>query len=127
MLNRTANQTKWQVLQNTCNSFAALETEAAVKELVGQEICTLSDFIANNRSAANTDILAEQTNGLKPLNEKQIFTLWDNLFYQVVTQKAFYVKELIMQVLVANNLLLHLSLFRKANREIFYQRLFYTC
>lgn len=87
--------------------------------MVGQEICTLSDFIANNRSAANTDILAEQTNGLKPLNEKQIFTLWDNLFYQVVTQKAFYVKELIMQVLVANNLLLHLSLFRKANREIF--------
>ena len=119
MLNGTANQTKWQVLQNACNGFDALLTESAVKEFAGQEICTFSDFIANNRSAENTDLLAKQTNGLNPLNEKQIFALWDNLFYQVVTQKAFYVKELIMQVLVANNLLLNLSIYRKSNIEIF--------
>lgn len=31
--------------------------------------------------------------------------LWDNLFYQIVSQKSFYTKELIMQLLLANHVL----------------------
>ena len=89
---RTVSQPKWQVLQTTASTYNAFQTEEQVKGLVGAEIYDFSTFIAKNRSNTDTNEIATLANGLQPINESLIFTLWDNLFYQVVTQKAFYIK-----------------------------------
>jgi hypothetical protein len=90
---RNVSQPKWQVLQTTASTYNAFQTEEQVKGLVGAEIYDFSTFIAKNRSNTDTNEIATLANGLQPINESLIFTLWDNLFYQVVTQKAFYIKK----------------------------------
>ncbi|RKE78606.1 hypothetical protein [Chryseobacterium sp. AG363] len=59
-------------------------------------ICTYEEVIA--KRAVLTD--PQATPATPPL-----ISLWNNLIYQVVTQKDFYVKEVIMQVLLAHHIL----------------------
>lgn len=58
--------------------------------------CTYEEVIA--KRAVLTD--PQATPATPPL-----ISLWNNLIYQVVTQKDFYVKEVIMQVLLAHHIL----------------------
>ena len=115
MDSKVETQTKWQVLETTAAIFNAFETEEQVKEIVGIEFFNFATFIATNRSNTDNGELANQASNLQPLGYNLIITLWDNLFYQVVTQKAFYIKEIIMQVLVAQNLLEHKQITRRDN------------
>lgn len=58
-------------------------------------------WVARNKATATKDEFDEKIKACKTANGLLVvdYKLWDNLVYQVVTQKEFYAKELIMQLL----------------------------
>lgn len=92
------NKTKWQAMKGV--SFTPA-TEAAIKGSVREELYDFAIWIARNKySFSDADLLNQIPAEYREFTiEEQL--LWNNLFYQVITQKDFYVKELIMQLLVA--------------------------
>ncbi len=58
-------------------------------------------WVARNKAMATKDEFDEKIKACKTANGLLVvdYKLWDNLVYQVVTQKEFYAKELIMQLL----------------------------
>lgn len=96
---------KWQELQIIANDFNPLPVEE-IKNL-NEKLTVLSIWIAKNRLSYKNEELIRQTEGVIALNDPKIIgQLWDNLFYQTVTQKDFYAKETLIQLLIANNFLL---------------------
>ena len=53
--------------------------------------------------------ITELNIGDKPIAIDALIKLWDNLFYQVVTQQSFAIKEAVMQVLLAKHVVDRLS------------------
>lgn len=82
------------------------EVEVEIKlESLRSGFYKVAEWIARNRSALDTDDLYKMVKLMFPLDATDELNLWDNLFYQVITQKSFYVKEAVMQALVLQNLL----------------------
>jgi hypothetical protein len=113
MLPLASSETKWTKLIATATSFESstkcIKTQADFIGLnfVTKEFLEYANWLSSNRSNLIPDVfLKEIGSKLKSLDEKTVEKdLWDNLFYQVVTQKDFYIKETIMHLLVFNNLL----------------------
>jgi hypothetical protein len=96
---------KWQELQVIANDFIPL-TLKEIKAL-DEKLTKLSVWIAKNRLSYKKEDLIKYTEGVEAINDTKILgKLWDNLFYQTVTQKDFYAKETLIQLLIANNFLL---------------------
>ncbi|HEX9981605.1 MAG TPA: carboxypeptidase-like regulatory domain-containing protein [Flavobacterium sp.] len=84
--------------------FVGFESEDDVRD-VNRRLHELAVWIARNKSNWSKTELAKMMDGVDPLDSEEASRLWDNLFYQVLTQKDFYVKEAIIQMLVANQAL----------------------
>lgn len=102
--NKPTSQTNWDAMRIASGSFLAFVTEAEIENL-DKNIYQASDWLAANKNNLEPKILLEKLKGVKPIDLKIELNLWDNLFYQVVTQKSFYIKESLIQILVLNNLL----------------------
>jgi hypothetical protein len=91
-------------------STAYLENELVIETLVGQAFYSFATWLARNRDAfLNTELLVKAQEAGAVLNLAKSTRLWNNLFYQVVTQESFYVKEAIIQVLTANHVIQNLD------------------
>jgi len=98
---------KEQISQNVFTP----ETASSLKTLLEQELYDFSIWLAKNKMSYTKTVLAEKISSsvaiVKPAGQSPIdlddekSTLWDNLFYQVVTHKDFYAKEIAMQLLHA--------------------------
>jgi len=102
--NKPTSQTNWEAMQNASTTFVAFQNENEIESL-NFDFYKVSEWIARNRSDFDSKELFEKIKSLAIFDLKTEQNLWDNLFYQVITQKSFYVKEAIMQVLVLQNLL----------------------
>lgn len=98
------NTTKFQELELAAATF---EEHAFKKEKSIELLPSVSDFYKLGKSLANnedpdSDIIDRltTTEALK-IDNSAMISLWDNLIYQVVTQKDFYVKEAVIQTLKA--------------------------
>jgi hypothetical protein len=105
---------KIQLLKTAAIAFktsaAYLAKEADVKQLVGASMYDFSIWLARNRdSYINSELLTKAPTAGVVLNTTIATKLWNNLFYQVITQESFYVKEAIMQVLIANHVIVNLD------------------
>lgn len=65
-----------------------------------ENLYKLSLWIARNKSTCTNDDLLSKINVHLVFSADKI-QLWNNLIYQIVTQKDFYIKETIMQMLIA--------------------------
>lgn len=98
----TAGTTKWQALKTVANSFTALSIEAIKK--IDPRLYALSVWVAKNRLSYNEEELFKRIEGVESISDTGVLGgLWDNLFYQTLTQKEFYAKETIIQLLIANH------------------------
>jgi hypothetical protein len=89
-------------------STAYLAEEKAVENLAGSNLYQFASWLARNRdSFNNAELLTKSIAVGAPLTTTQLATLWNNLFYQVVTQESFYVKEAIMHLLAANHVVIN--------------------
>ena len=97
--------TKFQALEVAAFSFQdeAFKSEKQVENL-GSGYYKLGKSLANNEIVELEDSYPEM----------DLAKLWDNLIYQVVTQKDFYVKEAIIQTLKAIH---YEDVYRKTNTD----------
>lgn len=102
--NKPTSQTNWEAMQNASTTFNAFQNENEIESL-NFDFYKVSEWIARNRSNFDSKELYEKIRSLTIFDSNTELNLWDNLFYQVITQKSFYVKEAIMQVLILQNLL----------------------
>jgi hypothetical protein len=104
------DETKWEAMLSVVPA-ALLETvneiEIYINDLLGDDgkFIRTAHWLANNRTNYKTSDLLYKINGLEIINPVAELNVWDNLFYQVLTQKEFYIKENLMQILVLNHLL----------------------
>jgi len=110
VMNKDTNTTKWDAMRSAEGNISTFEDEKAI-EVINPDYFKLADWIARNKSTLDPKELGEKINGLDLLDPTFELNLWDNLFYQVLTQKSFYVKEAIIQLLVFNNILKNKSFF----------------
>lgn len=106
-----SDKTKWNAMAE--QGFDAYTTEDQIKEL-NESLYALGVWIARNKHSFTTESLKkeiEKAHGT--LDPAQLNGLWNNLFYQVVTQKDFYLKEALMQLMVANHVLSNAELINK--------------
>ena len=108
--NKDSSQTKWNAMRSASENFSAFQNEKEIEE-INPDFFQVADWVSRNKSTLDPKELAEKMNGLQPLDLKFELNLWDNLFYQVLTQKSFYVKEAVIQLLVMNNILKNKSAF----------------
>ncbi|TXF79486.1 ATP synthase F0 subunit B [Chryseobacterium sp.] len=70
-------------------------------------------WVARNRTDYNDDELREKADQLRrsfPPDQPEVhLLLWNNLIYQAVTQKNFYIKETVMHMLLALQIALHID------------------
>ncbi|WP_185289637.1 carboxypeptidase-like regulatory domain-containing protein [Chryseobacterium lactis] len=96
-------------LQKVCGGISGLTiaTEQSLKTLY-PAFYDMAVWVARNKSTATKEEfdakLNEYTNAQnKPVSIDSV--IWDNLIYQVVTQKDFYVKEILIQFLHLHHIL----------------------
>lgn len=108
-------KTKWQAMKEV--DFSPT-TEGALKMSVKENLYKLAIWIAKNKYSYDD---AEFLNQI-PANYRDLTIdekpLWNNLFYQIITQKDFYVKELIMQLLIANHVCKNFDEWNKDVRKL---------
>jgi len=97
---------KWSDLQAVANKFQAFQSEQDVSK-INPSFYKISEWLALNKSTATDEEVIDKIKSIKVLDAKTVLKLWDNLFYQVVLQKDFYVKEAVIQMLVLQNLVKH--------------------
>jgi hypothetical protein len=115
--NRPANVTKWAAMKTAAQNFTALTTDKEVKAL-NPDLYDFAMWLTRNKSTLTDAELIDKTASLSLLSTTAFATAWDNLFYQVVTQKTFYVKEAIMQILLANHVLSNRNVLRTATGAV---------
>ncbi|MDR0438446.1 MAG: hypothetical protein LBH22_09155 [Bacteroidales bacterium] len=110
------NSTKWDTMVSAAETFPAFQNEKEIADLYPQHL-ELADWITRNRAILNSTDLVEKLDGLGELKPSDEVELWDNLYYQVLTQKDFYVKEAVMQLLVLQNILRNKDVFTELRDE----------
>lgn len=94
-------------MKQRATSFSALSNTDALKTLVGQSFFDFSVWLAKNRNAVFNQENISYTPGFPAVlaNATKI-TVWDNLFYQLITSKNSQLRQQLIEVLVANAYLL---------------------
>ncbi|WP_051884928.1 hypothetical protein [Chryseobacterium luteum] len=100
--NKTAAQTKWQALKAV--SFTGFATENDL-EKSNLSFFTASDWLARNRTTASASEIYTKAKEYIELTPPVELNLWDNLFYKIITNDNFYVKDGLIQMLIFQNLL----------------------
>ncbi len=101
---KSSKVSNWQAMQVAATTFIPL-SEEILKSKIKSDFMEFAIWVARNKHTFNTNELIEKINNLSTnLSSDTLKLLWDNLFYQVITQKDFYVKEAIMQLLIANHI-----------------------
>ena len=95
---------KWQTVHEASASFTPIGEET-LKDSFSKDLYELAIWIPKNKySYTVTELKKKVDNVNATLTPADLALLWNNLFYQIVSQKEFYLKEAIMQLLVANHL-----------------------
>ncbi|WP_292010758.1 hypothetical protein [Chryseobacterium sp.] len=109
-----ATSSKQEVLRTKAAEYAVL-AECISKEnsnntLAGFKraynvIYNFATWLARNKSTCSYEELVEKKNAALTGYKPEILMVWNNFIYQVVTQKDFYIKETLMQVIFALHVL----------------------
>ncbi len=99
MKNRPPEVSKWQQLQDTASNHRAF-TKEEIKN-IDTKLFEFSEWLVQNRTTASIDEIEAKTIGISAITEDGM--LWNNLFYQFVTEEDFYAKEAAIHLLKANH------------------------
>lgn len=102
--NRPLGQTKWEAMAKASETFPAYDSVKSIESKHANQ-SQASSWLAKNKDNATSQELYDKVKSISALSSADIITLWDNLFYQIITQRDFYVKELVAQLLILQNLL----------------------
>ncbi|MFT3794144.1 hypothetical protein [Flavobacterium sp.] len=97
-------QPVWTALVGAIDDFVAFQSSKELEDF-NDTFNTKAVWLSRNRSKFTPQQILEKLEPVDPLSDTEEILIWDNLFYQIVTQKSFYVKELILEWLVLQNTL----------------------
>ncbi|WP_396157634.1 hypothetical protein [Flavobacterium sp.] len=100
-------KTKMQVLQEKAQGFenSAIKNREKIREdLLTESFYDFAIWLTKNRTTFELNEIKDWMDKLNSLKAKPFpaITLWDNLFYQIITYKSNYVRDAIIAVLVAD-------------------------
>ncbi|MFV0572184.1 MAG: carboxypeptidase-like regulatory domain-containing protein [Xanthomarina gelatinilytica] len=99
--NRLPEVSKLEALKTASTTFVPLTLEG-IKAL-NTSLYSFSVWIAKNRNRTSETELTAKLNAVTNLDTNTSL-VWQNLYYQIITQNDFYSKELLMQLLFANHI-----------------------
>lgn len=114
--NLPANKTKAKALSDAASAFAEnaiIKREELFRGYVSKNFYDFAVWLTSNRSKLTVANVAAKLNPINdplvrvipilPIEDETIInSLWENLFYQIVTYKSGYVREGILSVLIAD-------------------------
>lgn len=101
---RATGVSKAKAMSVAAGTFSGPLTDAKAVRNISVAMHDFSDWLIRNKGTlTNADLEREALKVTATLPQDKQKQLWENLFYQVVTSKSFYVKEAIMQMLHANH------------------------
>lgn len=108
-VNNNSNLSKLEVLKSLVSSFESSSVIYQSDQEIKTEFDALYEFstwLARNKSTCTEQDLVQKIQALNSpsVSSAKMTRLWDNLFYQIISQKSFYTKEMIMQLLLAVHL-----------------------
>jgi hypothetical protein len=104
---------KWEAMKDATTTFSYLNVDGI--KTFNTKLYELGVWLSKNRSTLTQKELNDKIVGCTAINDIMILVLlWDNLFYQTLTQKDFYCKEAIIHLLVANHFI---TLYNKTDFE----------
>ena len=98
--NIAAGTSKQAVLKSTATNFEANAKSADALKSLNVKLYEFSVWLAKNRYSASESEISSKAKSVSSTS-LDLKLIWENLFYQVITQKDFYAKEVTMQLLLA--------------------------
>jgi hypothetical protein len=92
------------------DSFNGFSKKSEVKDF-NEKLYRFSSWLMRNKNALSYTEIKENINGAQALSSGDEIQIWDNLIHQTIVRSSVYVREALIQVLVANKFLLHFSKF----------------
>ncbi|WP_211165425.1 hypothetical protein [Flavobacterium silvaticum] len=95
---------KWTVLKEKASGFeddSLVLDVAGIKATVSPALYHFAIWLAGNKKSKTASEVANYYGNLTSTQVYDLQILWENLFYQIIMQKDFYAKELLMQLLSA--------------------------
>lgn len=107
--NRPDGTTRREALRMAADDFSDSYPDEARVQSGYPEMYAFSEWVINNRSSYKQEDLLNEASRVSPLKTSDLQDIWDHLFYQLIAQKSFYVKEALMQLLLANHVVKNLD------------------
>lgn len=85
-------------------SFVGFKTRAEVKGIT-PNLYQFSSWLMRNKNALSYVAIKENLNAAEPLLLDDEALIWDNLIHQTISKTSVYVREALIQILVANKFL----------------------
>lgn len=85
-------------ISNDFTNFASIDE---LKKL-NEPLFAFSDWLIRNRNLPSVDDLKMNLNGVTKFKDEQEILVWDNLFYQIITNSSLRFKEILITIIVAN-------------------------
>ncbi|KAF2519500.1 hypothetical protein E0W68_03905 [Flavobacterium salilacus subsp. salilacus] len=95
---------KASAMRQAAESFSSpYESVNDVKD-ISESLYNFSQWLAKNKTNyIDTDLVDEYEKVTKGLTAQEREIMWDNFYYQAITQKSFYVKEALSEMLLADH------------------------
>ncbi|MFC6096700.1 hypothetical protein ACFPVY_08570 [Flavobacterium qiangtangense] len=115
--NHLLTEEKWDALHIISQGFNGFQSNDELENAFG-EFYILSEWITRSKNDLDALELIRKIKHLKLLDSNKEFEIWDNLFYQIVTQKSFYIREALIQILILQNLLKQIELLDNDDEKL---------
>lgn len=115
-----SNQNKKEELIKASDTFKSVELafqkKADVREF-NTDLYDFSSWLMRNKNALSFVEIKKNSNNVKVLLPEEELSIWDNLFYQTIAKSSTYVREALIQLLIANKFLVHFNNFSEGLSE----------
>lgn len=109
-INGVNEEDKKAALLAEADNFAALKTKREAKN-INETLYEFSTWLMLNKNHLTFVEIKEKALGIETLNSDQELLIWENLIYQTIAKKSVYVREALIQMLIANKFLLEFNKF----------------
>jgi hypothetical protein len=92
------------VLQEKVDNFDPIKTLKEARK-IDLAMYRFSSWLMKYKNELTTDLVSDRISGLTELSEVNRYSLWDNLFYQILTLQSSYVRQACIQMLIADHFL----------------------
>lgn len=101
--NKPQNQTKAEAMRIASETFNGYTNLDNLKRDF-KDYIPLANQVARTKTDVDVNYVYDKLTSLTGLSSELIIRLWDNMYYQVVTEKDFYIKENLLDLLIVQNI-----------------------